>query len=150
MKKLFYLFFAFVVVALLSSCEKDPPVNPDPDPDPHTNPVIEIQVDFSAKPDNMLLDFTQPMVLLDKDKNLIKIIPYTFPISTLRLTGDEALSLAGKKAYVFFNGSRIYPPNGGDWNIQKAIDPVLVYPKINKVVIPIPADITVPCIVMDP
>lgn len=150
MKKFLYLFFAFALVALMSSCKKDPPVNPNPDPDPHTNPVVEIQLDFSAKPDGMVLDFRNVIALLDKDKKGINVIPFTFPISTLRLTGEDALLVAGKKVYVYIEGGRCYPPYVGMWQIQLAIDPVLVSPKVNKVVIPIPADITVPCIVMDP
>lgn len=149
MKKFFYLFFTFVVVALLSSCEKDPPVNPDPDPDPHTNPVIEIQVEFQ-KPDNMVLDCRQ-LLIVDADRTGgIQAIEFKEPISTVRLTGDMALELAGKKVYIYIDIGRGYPPVFRGMVMQKAIDPLVVLPGINKLVIVVSPDLTTPQQEIDP
>ena len=149
MKKFFYLFIVFVVAALLSSCEKDPPVNPDPDPDPHTNPVIEIQVEFQ-KPDNMSLEFMQLLIVDANRTGGIQSMPFTEPISTVKLTGDIALSLAGKKVYIYIGISRGYYPVFSSLTMQKAIDPLVVLPGINKLVIVVSPDLTTPQQEIDP
>ncbi len=149
MKKFLYLFFTFVVVALLSSCEKDPVAPPDPDPDPHANPVIEIQVEFQ-KPDNMALGCNQFVVVSADRTTALQAIEFKEPISTVRLTGDMALELAGKKAYIYIGITRGYYPVFSGLTMQKAIDPLVVLPGINKLVIVVSPDLTTPQQEIDP
>jgi hypothetical protein len=149
MKKFLYLFFAFALVAM-RSCEKDPKPTPDPGPDPNLNPTVEIQVEFQNKPDNMKLDCIQLLVVDAERVAGIKAIEFKYPISTVRFAGDEAKALVGKKVYIYVQISRIYPPNSGSLIMQKAIHSLVPLSGINKIVVVISPDITVPQEEIDP
>ena len=137
--KLFFLLLA--LVALISSCDKKNDDNPEPSPNPNPNPsevVIEIQVDFSSKPDDITLNFIQNAIALhDQNWSGIAIIPYTQPISTLRLTGEQAKQYLGKKVYVYFEAVRSNGHASAFLKVEKKIEPLLALPAINKLVIPV-------------
>lgn len=147
MKRTFlFLFFAALFI-FLAACEKDsitPGPNPDPDPNPDTNPVILVEVDFSQKPADITLSFgiSGTIVLADANKVVLKAIPYTFPVSSISLTGDMAKQQLGKKLYVLIGVSRIRNNVGSGLVVHKKIEPILVAPAVNKVVIPIPDDLS--------
>lgn len=140
MRKILFIVFAFVFVAFISSCDKGDGTKPDPKPkppDPVPEVVIEIQLDFSGMPEGMHLNIVNAIALFDADLKGIKVIPYTLPISTLRLTGEEAHKYAGKKTYVCFQAGR----NNGFVQpamvFKRSFNPTEVLPKVNRFVIEI-------------
>lgn len=153
MKKFLFSLITFAVVVLFASCEKDPVTKPDPNPPP-PSVVVEFQLDFSAKPENMTLSFGSSGIIMLNSNNTeaIMTVPPTLPITTFRLTGYEAAKIVGKKIYIYIDGARWYnvPQVAASWIIVKAVNPVVALPAVNKLVIPIEADLSTPCEIRDP